>query len=182
MDEEVVRNIYHLDLELNEYRRAIEILKKYNLNIVPHICIGLHYGKLSKEVEAVKFIKESKINPSLIVIIILIPPKVSKVKFVTPKPEDIAKIIAIIRVAFPKTEISLGCMRPRGKIKNEIEKVAIKAGISRIEIPSIETLKWLKKYNSKIQFKFFSACCAIPIKFEKLAESKNSDIKRYINI
>ncbi len=182
MDEDVVKNIYHLNIELNEYKRAIEILKKYKLNIVPHICIGLHYGKLNKEIESIKFIKESKINPSLIVIIILIPPKDSKIKFDTPKPEDIAKVISIVRVAFPETEISLGCMRPRGKIKIEIEKAAIQAGITRIEIPSKETLVWLKNYNSKIQFKFFSACCAIPIKFEKFAESKKADIKRYSNL
>jgi uncharacterized radical SAM superfamily protein len=182
MDKEVVKNIYHLDIDLSEYKKAIEILKKYNLNIVPHICIGLHYGKLNNELESIKFIKESNINPSLIVVIVLIPPKHSKIKFETPKPEDIAKVIAIIRIAFPDTEISLGCMRPRGKIKAEIEKAAIKAGITRIEIPSKETLKWLKSYNSKIQFKFFSACCAIPNKFEKLAESKKSDIRRYINI
>ncbi|MFX1377855.1 MAG: radical SAM protein [Promethearchaeota archaeon] len=182
MDEAVVKNIYHLDIELKEYKRAIEILKKYNLNIVPHICIGLHYGKLNKELESIRFIKDSKINPSLIVIIVLIPPKVSKIKFESPTPEDIAKVIAIVRIAFPKTEISLGCMRPRGKFKTEIEKAAIKAGITRIEIPSKETLRWLKKYNSKIQFEFFSACCAIPNKFEELAQSKKSDIKKYSNI
>lgn len=182
MDEEVVKNIYHLDIELNEYKRALDTLKKYNLNIVPHICIGLHYGKLNKELESIKFIKESKINPSLIVIIILIPPKDSRIKFESPKLEDIAKVIAITRIVFPRTEISLGCMRPRGKIKAEIEKMAIKAGITRIEIPSIQTLKWLKDCNSEIQFKFFSACCAIPNKFENFAKSKDSDIKRYINI
>ncbi|UCD01540.1 MAG: radical SAM protein [Promethearchaeota archaeon] len=182
MDEQVIREIYHLDIELSEYKRAIDLLKKYELHIVPHICIGLYYGKLNKELESIRFIKETEINPSLIVVIVLIPPKDSKVKFETPKPENIAKIIAILRFAFPKTEISLGCMRPRGKIKNEIEKFAIKAGITRIEIPSKDTLKWLKNNNKKIQFKYFSACCAIPKKFEKLAESKKVDIKRYINI
>jgi uncharacterized radical SAM superfamily protein len=182
MDEQVIRNIYHLDIELNEYKRAIDLLKKYKLNIVPHICIGLHYGKLNKELESIRFIKETEINPSLIVVIILIPPKDSRVKFDTPKPENIAKIIAILRFAFPKTEISLGCMRPRGAIKIEIEKFSIKAGITRIEIPSKDTLIWLKKNNPKIQFKYFSACCAIPKNFEKLAESKKLDIKRYMNI
>jgi uncharacterized radical SAM superfamily protein len=182
MDEEVIRDIYHLNIELSEYQKAIDLLKKYRLNIVPHICIGLHYGKLNKEFDSIKFIKESKINPSLIVIIVLIPPKDSKIKFDLPKQEDIAKIIVMLRLAFPKTEISLGCMRPRGKARVEIEKTAIKAGITRIEIPSRDTLKWLKKYNPNIQFKFFSACCAIPNKYENLAESKGSDIKKYINI
>jgi len=182
MDEEVVRNIYHLDIELREYSRAIDLLKKYKLNIVPHICVGLHYGKLNKELDSIKFIKETEINPSLIVVIVLIPPKNSKIKFDIPKPEDIAKIIALLRFIFPKTEISLGCMRPRGNIKSEIEKYAIKAGITRIEIPSKNTLQWLKNNNSEIQFKFFSACCAIPEKYENLAKSNKLDIKRYKNI
>jgi uncharacterized radical SAM superfamily protein len=118
----------------------------------------------------------------LIVAIVLIPPKNSKLKFETPKPEDIAKIIALLRFVFPKSEISLGCMRPRGRIKIEVEKYAIKAGITRIEIPSRETLRWLKNHNQEIQFSFFSACCAIPKKFELLAKSKQLDIKRYLKL
>lgn len=182
IDNEIIKDIYHLNIELDEYKRAINLLKKYNLNIVPHICIGLYYGRLHKELDSIKFIKDADIEPSLIVLIVLIPPKNSKVKFETPKPIEIAKVIAVIRFLFPRTEISLGCMRPRGKIKTQIEKYAIKAGINRIEIPSRDTLLWLKKKNSEIRFRFFSACCAIPEKYEKLAESKDSDIKRYLNI
>ncbi|MFX1257893.1 MAG: radical SAM protein [Promethearchaeota archaeon] len=182
MDEEIVENIYHLKKDLSEYKKAVNFLKNYNLNIVPHICIGLYYGKLHKELESIKFIKESEINPSLIVIIALIPPKNSKVHFEKPNPIDIAKIIAIIRFLFPHTEISLGCMRPRGNVRFELEMYAIKAGITRIEIPSRDTLKWLRNFNPKIRFKFFSACCAIPNKFEEFAISKDSDIKRYLNI
>jgi len=182
MDQEVIRDIYHLNIELKEYKRAIELLNRYNLNIVPHICVGLYYGRLHKELDTLKFIKEALVNPTLIVVIVLIPPKNSRLKFETPQPEFIAKIITLIRFIFPETEISLGCMRPRGKIKIEVEEYALKGGITRIEIPSRETLKWLKRKNSKIQFKFFSACCAIPKKYEKFAESKKSDIKRYLNI
>ncbi len=182
MDEEVIRNVYHLDVELDEYRRSIELLQKYNLSVVPHVCVGLNYGKLHKEIESIKFIKETLLNPSLIVVIALIPPKHSNMKFETPNPEIIAKTIALIRFIFPNTEISLGCMRPRGNIKSEVEIYALKAGITRIEIPSKGTIKWLRKQNSGINFKYFSACCAIPEKYEKFAKSEKSDIKRYLNL
>jgi len=182
MDSEIVKNIFHLDVELGEYRRAIELLKKYKLNVVPHICAGLYYGKLHKELDSIKFIKDINLKPSLIVLIVLNPPKNSKVKFETPKPSDIAKVIATLRFVFPDTEISLGCMRPRGTIKTKVEKFAVKAGITRIEIPSKDTLIWLKEVNPKIEYKFYSACCAIPEKYENLARSKDSDIKRYLNI
>ena len=182
LDEEIIEKIYHLDKSVNDYKLAIELLKKNKLNIVPHICIGLYYGKIHKELESIKFIKETEMNPSLIVLIALIPPKSSKVEFKRPKPFDIAKIIALIRFVFPYTEISLGCMRPRGDIKIELEKYAIKAGINRIELPSQDTLKWVKSINPGIMFQFFSACCAIPNKYEKVAKSKDSDIKRYLSI
>ncbi|MFX1455750.1 MAG: hypothetical protein ACFFDB_10290, partial [Promethearchaeota archaeon] len=70
----------------------------------------------------------------------------------------------------------------RGKIKVQIEKLALSAGITRIEIPSKDTIKWLRNKNPKIEFRFFSACCAIPEKYENFAESKESEIKRYSNI
>jgi uncharacterized radical SAM superfamily protein len=182
MDDEIIRNIYHLDKRSSDYRKAINLLKEYGLNVVPHICIGLYYGEIHKELESIKFILDSKLNPSLIVLIALIPPKNRKTKFKTPNPLDIAKIITIIRILFPYTEISLGCMRPRGLIKVDIEKCAIKSGINRIEIPSSKTLKWLKRKNPNINFKFYSACCALPQKYEIFARSKDSEIRRYLNI
>ncbi len=182
MDEDVIKNIYHLDKDLSDYKNAVNLLKSYDLNIVPHLCVGLYYGKLHKELESIKFIKESDINPSLIIIIVLIPPKNAEKKFQSPKPVDIAKVIMLIRYIFPNTEISLGCMRPRGKMKIEIEINAFKAGINRIELPSPTSLKLIKDINPEIKFKFISACCAIPEKFENFAESKESDIKRYQTI
>lgn len=180
MDEDIIKEIYHLDKNLDDYKKSIDILLEYGINVVPHVCIGLYYGKLHKELESIKFIKESRLNPSLIVLIALIPPKDAKTKFARPEPQDIAKIISSIRFAFPNTEISLGCMRPRGNVKVEIEKYAIKSGINRIEIPSKNTLKWANERDPNIKYNFFSACCAIPNEFEKFALSKDSDLKKYI--
>ena len=180
MDSEVIKNIYHLNKDLRDYKETFNLLKINNLNIVPHICVGLHYGEIHKELDSLKFIKESGMDPSLIVLIALIPPKNSQIEFKTPNQYDIAKIITLIRIIFPKTEISLGCMRPRGKIREEIEKYAIKAGITRIEIPLKRTYKWILKQYPKIDIKFFSACCSIPKESEKRAIMTKSDLKRYL--
>ncbi|MEJ2277326.1 MAG: radical SAM protein [Candidatus Lokiarchaeota archaeon] len=174
MDEKILKEIYHLESNTNQYRKAIRILKKYNLNIVPHICVGLLYGELHKEIESLRFIKEMEIDPSLIVIIALIPPESNDFK--EPSANDIGKIIALTRFIFPQTEISLGCMRPRKKERIKIEKIAIKAGINRLEIPSKKTLEWFKQEFPDYQLKFISACCAIPMQFEKRAELKNDDL------
>ena len=179
VDKDIINDIYHLNKNIGDYKKAISLLQKYGINIVPHICIGLFYGKIHKELETIKFLKESGLNPSLIVMNALIPPNDSENKFISPQPSDIAKIIAITKFAYPEAEISLGCMRPRGNMKLEIEKYAIKAGINRIEIPSKNTLKWVKEKDPEAVIRFFSACCAIPNKFEKYTESKDSDLKHY---
>ena len=177
MDKNAIREIYHLKKDKEDYKIALELLKKYNLNVVPHICVGLYYGEIHEELAALQYIKESGLNPSLIVIIALIPPKGKAARFREPNPLEIAKVIAVVRFLFPQTEISLGCMRPKAGIRIEIEKYALKAGINRIELPSKKTLKWLKKSNPEIQFQFFSACCAIPEEFESQAKSSETDIK-----
>ena len=181
IDEDIIKEIYHLDKNVNDYTRAIELLQRYEINLVPHICIGLYYGTIKKELATIQFIKKSIKEPSLIVFIALIPPKHSISKFKIPAPEEISKIIATARVIFPNTELSLGCMRPRGKIKVKLEKLAIKAGINRIEIPSRKTLDWVRNFDPKINFQFFSACCAIPSKYEKIAKSKLDDLRIYQN-
>ncbi|MFX1238430.1 MAG: radical SAM protein [Promethearchaeota archaeon] len=183
MDENIINEIYRMEKKSPlDYKQALYLLKKYRLNVVPHICIGLYYGKLHKELEAIKFLKESNINPSLIVFIALIPPNKSEITFQTPDPLDLAKIIAITRFNFPKTEISLGCMRPRGGLKVDIEKITIMAGITRLEIPSRKTIEWLMNFDPHVSFEFFSACCAIPEKFDAITRSKESDIKGYLKI
>jgi len=184
IDEEIIHNIYRLEKNIEDYKNAINLLKKYNLNIIPHICVGLFYGKLHKELDSIKFIKQILINPSIIVLIALIPPINSEKakKFVAPNPIDIAKVIAVNRFVFPKAELSLGCMRPRGPLRFEIEKYALMAGVNRIEIPMKKTLSWAKKRFPGISFEFFSACCAISKDYEKLAESFGKDIKRYSKI
>lgn len=179
MDRDAIREIYHLKKDIEDYKVALELLKRYNLNVVPHICVGLYYGKLHEELAALQYIRESGLNPSLIVIIALIPPKDSSKKFKEPTALEIAKVIAVVRFLFPRTEISLGCMRPKARIKIDVEKYALKAGITRIELPSKKTLKWLKKENPEIQLTYFSACCAIPEIYESQAKSPDADLKRY---
>jgi uncharacterized radical SAM superfamily protein len=179
MDENAISEIYHLNKSIDDYKNALKVLKEYNLNVVPHLCVGLYYGRIHEELAALRYLKESGLNPSLIVIIALIPPKVKNMMFKEPTPIEIAKIIAIARFLFPQTEISLGCMRPKAGIKIEIEKCALKAGITRIELPSKKILKWLKNINPEIQFQFFSACCAIPKEYEARAKSLKKDLKIY---
>jgi len=157
MDDEVIKNIYHLNKTKYDYMKVFETFKKYNLNVVPHITIGLNFGYVKNELEALKYLQ--KFQHDLIVFIILIPPK--NHKFIKTKLEDIKAVLTFARLLYPTVELSLGCMRPRGKENIEIEKVAIDCGINRIVIPSKDILKYIE--NKGYIIHEFDACCAIPL-------------------
>ncbi len=180
-DESVIKDIYHLNKDVKDYEYAIKLLQKYNIFIVPHVCVGLYYGKLHEELGAIKFIKKHLGNPQLIVVIVLIPPKSSKIKFLTPNPIDVVKVLIILRFVFPSTEIALGCMRPKIKEKERLEKLSIRAGLNRIVLPSRKTISWIKNYYGDTHLKYFSACCALPQKHEYLiAEPLPENIKKIL--
>ncbi|OLS13554.1 MAG: biotin synthetase-like protein [Promethearchaeota archaeon CR_4] len=167
---DTIREIYQLNRGVEAYRESMDLLVKYHVNFVPHICIGLHFGHLKGEIDALKAI--ASYSPQTIVFIILIPPTEgpSKKLFTMPNPSDIGKIFCISRAAFPRTELFLGCMRPGGKIKALIEQRAIEAGATSVVIPTRETQNWLVIRGIPV-IKYVS-CCAIPSVFYSKAGEK----------
>ncbi len=79
---------------------------------------------------------------STIAIVVLIPTKETAMAEVDPSsPEDIAKVIAIANLMFPKTPVSLGCVRPGKTFRAKIDELAIKAGIGKLAIPTGNSLE-----------------------------------------
>ena len=157
---DTIREIYRLNRSVESYRESMDLLKKYHVNFVPHVCIGLHFGHLKGEIEALEAI--ASYSPQTIVFIVLIPPTEGPAKnlFTIPDPGDIGKIFCISRAAFPRTELFLGCMRPGGNVKATIEQRALAAGATSIVIPTRETQDYLAV--QRIPVVRYNSCCAIP--------------------
>ncbi len=157
---ETMREIYRLNRGVEDYRESMDLLKQNHVNFVPHVCIGLHFGHLKGEIDALETI--TKYAPQTLVFIILIPPieDFSKNLFAMPDPGDVEKIFCIARAALPRTELFLGCMRPGGKVKVPIERCAIGAGATSIVIPTRQTQEWLTTQG--IPTVRYNSCCAIP--------------------
>ena len=153
--------IYHLNLKPEDYVSMLDGMVKAGIkNISPHICIGLDYGRLKGEIKALKIV--SKFNPTVVVLTVLIPTKETPMEKVPPpKPEDVAKIVAIANLMLPKTPISLGCVRPGGTHRNHIDKLAVKAGVSRIAVPSKNAFKEAKKLGLKTKVFHKNMCCCV---------------------
>ncbi|UCF59015.1 MAG: radical SAM protein, partial [Candidatus Bathyarchaeota archaeon] len=69
--DETIREIYQLNVKVDDYRSSLEALCKAGIPTVPHVLVGLHYGKIKGEFQALKIISEYA--PSAVIIIALMP-------------------------------------------------------------------------------------------------------------
>lgn len=156
-DNETIGEIYNLNVTVKDYEKALKALSQAGLRFVPHVIVGLHYGRLKGELYALQMI--SKYKPSALVIIAFMPIHGTEMAYVEPpNPLDIARVLATARVMFPKTPIALGCMRPKGRHRAETDVLAIKAGVDAIAFPAEEAIKFAEAHGCKIGFS--SYCCS----------------------
>jgi lipoyl synthase len=152
-----VEKVYNLKVSIQDYADSLKALDQSELSFVPHVIVGLNEGKLDGELEALKMI--SQVKPSALVIIAFMPihgTEMAKTK--PPTPIDIAKVSAMARQMFPQTPLVLGCMRPKGAVRNETDVLALKAGVDAVAFPSEEAIKYAE--NRGYGATFSSYCCA----------------------
>jgi hypothetical protein len=155
--DDTIREIYNLNITAKDYENSLGALLRSGITFVPHVIVGLHYGKLQGEFQALKMI--SGYDPSALVIIAFMPIHGTKMATVDPpEPIDITKVIAVARLKFPKTPLVLGCMRPKGEHRIETDILAMKAGADAIAFPAEEAVKFAENHDYKIVFSSF--CCS----------------------
>ena len=156
---ETIKRIYNLNVTTQDYSNSLEALSNAGLNLVPHIVVGLQFGKLKGEFQALEMLAASK--PAALVIIALMPisgTAMAKVK--PPKPADIARVVASARLMFPYVPLVLGCMRPKGKHRALTDVLALKAGADALAFPSDEAVAHAQTQRYEISF---SQCCCAQI-------------------
>jgi lipoyl synthase len=155
--DETIREIYNLKITLKDYADSLQALSASKIPFVPHVIVGLHYGKLKGEQKALQIISQHA--PSALVIIAFMPIRKTEMEKVKPpKPYDIARVLMSARVMFPSTPLVLGCMRARDDSRSETEILAIKAGVDAIAFPTEEAIELAESCG--LQFSFSPYCCS----------------------
>ena len=160
-DAETTKKVYGLKITLKEYELMLAGMEKAGMkNISPHICVGLDFGRLKSEVKALQLV--SKFHPPTIVITVFIPTQKTPMgEALPPKPEDVAKIIAVANLMFPKTPVSMGCVRPGGNHRDRVDRLAVLAGAAKIAVPSKTAFKEAERLGLKTKtFSNHMCCCA----------------------
>lgn len=156
--DETIRDVYHLDLTTEDFDRSLAMLSEASMRIIPHIILGLHYGKFLGEYRALEMI--SKYPVSTLIIVILTPLVSTPMEFVVPPSvEEVSNFFGDARVAMPETRINLGCARPMGAIKAELDMAAIDLGLNGMAYPAEGTIAYAA--SKGLEPKLFEWCCSM---------------------
>jgi uncharacterized radical SAM superfamily protein len=152
-----IKEICNLNITVDDYSLSLKALQASGVSFVPHVIVGLHYGRLKGELQALQTIRNYR--PSALVIIAFMPIHATEMeKIDPPKPAEIAKVIASARVMFPDTPLVLGCMRPKGRHRVETDIMAIRAGVDAIAFPTEEAVRFAQRNGKQVAFS--SLCCS----------------------
>lgn len=155
--DKTIKEIYQLNVHVSDYDRSLSALHRAGIPLVPHVLVGLHYGRLQGEFKALQMI--SKYSPSAVIVIALTPIRGTAMQNVAPpKPLDIAKVLVMTRLMLPTTPLVLGCMRPKGKHRAETDALAVKTGVNAIAFPDEKAIQLAE--SLKLETTFSPLCCS----------------------
>ncbi|MEO0127065.1 MAG: radical SAM protein [candidate division WOR-3 bacterium] len=155
-DDDTIKNIYRTEKKVDDIIDTIKNLLNAQIPVIPHIVVGLNYGKISGEHRALEIIKDFPI--STLVFVSLMPvPDTPMENIKTPTAEEIARLVINARFKMPKLIIALGCARKRGY--KDIDLWAIECGVNRIALPADEAVAKAKEYNLFIEWQ--KTCCSL---------------------
>lgn len=155
--EDTLRQVYHLQEGLRVMESSLEALAGTKIPLIPHIVVGLHYGKIRGEMRALEMVAKHPITT--LVIVVLKPMRETPMDGVRPpEPGDVARFVAAARLRLPRIPISLSCGRPLGHHRAETDILALEAGINRIAMPAEEAVE--KARDMGLEIEFHKTCCS----------------------
>ena len=157
-DQETITDVYHLDAKPSDYEAVLERLQRHKIPAIPHIVLGHYFGKMNGEWAALDMIK--KYPPKILVLVILLPLTGTGMEgVIPPSMDEIGVFFETARLLLPTTPILLGCARPLGNMKIEIDKSAINAGLNGIAFPSEGIVGYAQEKG--LEPSFINACCGV---------------------
>jgi len=156
--EETWRDVIHLDDGADLLARTLDALHTAALDVVPHVVMGIHAGRIVGERRALEILRPDP--PRLLVWVVLMPlPATPMADAVPPTLDEAARLLGESRLLFPDSEIALGCARPRGEYRRALERIALDAGVNRVALYSEESVAYARSLGLEVGF--LQTCCSL---------------------
>lgn len=156
-DNESIREVYGLDKTVDDYVETYCMLKRH-ARVMPHVTIGLRGGEISGEYEALRLMHDMGVEG--LSFIVFRPTKGTRYgnRQATPV-ELVVDVLVHARLLFPDRPLFLGCMRPHGAYRAELDCLAVRAGINKIVQPAAEAIRLAGELG--LQIVRGEECCAL---------------------
>jgi lipoyl synthase len=156
--EETIRDVYHLDRPVEDFERTLAALSATRMEIVPHIVIGLHYGRLLGEERALEIIARYPVAALVLVIVMPFYAPAER-PFALVAPEAAAAVFLAARRRLSNLPVQLGCARPAGVHKLQTDAYAVMAGLDGIAFPAEGILALARAIGRPVDVE--QACCGV---------------------
>ncbi|SDD60250.1 radical SAM protein [Sporomusa acidovorans] len=133
-DNATIREVFGTNRTANDYIACYQALKR-KVKVMPHICIGLKGGAISGEYHALELLQT--LGAAAVTFIVFMPTPGSR--YANRQPPDLAataQLLSYARLSFPAIPLHLGCMRPGGHYREELDKWAVRIGFDTIVNPA----------------------------------------------
>jgi len=156
--EGTAQRVLHLADGLAAQTQTLAACVEAGLEVAPHIILGLDHGHMHGEEHALDLVAE--LAPKRVVFVVLMPLKHTPLaKAQPPTPQEAARFLAQARQRLPSARHHLGCARPRGRYRQELDALAVQAGINALAIPSDGALDQARELGVEISFQ--DTCCSL---------------------
>jgi len=157
VDIETIREVYGLNYSADDYLREYDMLRRY-ARVVPHLTLGLHGGHFRGEYRALESLKASGLEA--LVVLVFIPTAGTRYARCLPPPlDEVAAFMTTARSVLPETPVYLGCMRPAGRYRRDLDPLAVRAGVDKIVNPSGSAVAMATQLG--LQVRWENECCVI---------------------
>ena len=131
---DTIREVYHLDRPVDDFEATLAALCSTTMEVVPHIVIGLHYGRIVGELAALDIVSRHRIHS--LVLVVIMPFYARPGTFVTPTTSGIGDVFLEARARLRERQVLLGCARPPGMHRRVTDAYAVMAGLDGIAFPA----------------------------------------------
>ena len=141
-----LEQVYGLPHSPQIYHEVLEAFASAGRMVSPHICVGLHFGKLLGEKAAIDILASHKETVHKLIFIVLIPTKGTGMATVSsPSTDEMVEIVSYARERLD-CPLVLGCMRPRDPA---LELAVVEAGVDGLVNPTSSgrkaTIAWARE-------------------------------------
>jgi hypothetical protein len=135
---DTIREVYHLDRPVDDFEATLAALCATRMEVVPHIVIGLHYGRILGEPDALDIVSRHAVHS--LVLVVVMPFYARSGTFAAPHTSEVGRIFLEARRRIPDRQVLLGCARPPGMHRRVTDAYAVMAGLDGIAFPADGTL------------------------------------------